>query len=172
MDSWVPSPAAVSGYSILSKFDGQGWVLWPDGTADELQECWRVGGTHPWACTVPRWWHWRWRCVNPRRSGRWPPQPMGASLVVSEVATAHWQNTPAGQTHCSGQKTWNHSANIMSASHSDKKKLYLYISTPVLPACYKIGVFHKVSINILHVVAVRQTTNKETLVKILSLTHP
>lgn len=109
--------------SILSKFDGQGWVLRPDGTADELHQCWQVGGTHPWACTVPHWWHWRWRCVNPRRSGRWPPQPMGASHVVSGVATAHWRNTPAGRTHCSGQKTWNHPATIVSASLSDKNKI-------------------------------------------------
>lgn len=84
-----------------------------------IKQCWQLGGTHPWACTVPRWWHWRWRCVNPRRLGRWRPQPMGASHVVSGVVTVHWQNTPAGQTHCLRQKTWNHPATIMSASLSN-----------------------------------------------------
>lgn len=62
--------------------------------------------THPWACTVPHWWHWPWRCASPRRSGRWRPRPAGACHGASGAATVHWQSTQAGLPHCSGQKTW------------------------------------------------------------------
>lgn len=64
--------------------------------------------THPWACTAPRWWHWRWRCASPRRSVRWRRRPMEASRGASEAATARWQSTRAGLVHCSRQKTWKH----------------------------------------------------------------
>lgn len=62
--------------------------------------------THPWACTVLHWWHWRWRCVSPRRSVRWRHRPEVASRGAFEVATARWQSTRADLVHCSRQKTW------------------------------------------------------------------
>lgn len=72
------------------------------------QACLQVAGTYPWACTVLRWWHWQWRCVNPHRLGRWPPQPVAAFHVASGAVIAHWQNIPTGQTHYLRQKIWNH----------------------------------------------------------------
>lgn len=61
---------------------------------------------HPWACTVLRWWHWRWRCASPRHSVKWRRRPMVASRGASVAATARWQSTRAGLVHCSRQKTW------------------------------------------------------------------
>lgn len=72
------------------------------------QACLQVAGTYPWACTVLRWWHWQWRCVNPHRLGRWLPQPVAAFHVASGAVIAHWQNIPTGQTHYLRQKIWNH----------------------------------------------------------------
>lgn len=76
--------------------------------------------THPWACTVPRWWHWRWKCASPRRSVRWQRQPTGASRGASVAVTARWQNTQAGLVHCSRQKTWNNRGGqeASSSTHS------------------------------------------------------
>lgn len=72
--------------------------------------------THPWACTVPHWWHWRWMCASLRHLGRWRLQPEEACRGASGAVTAHWQNIPAGQLHCLGQKTWKQPTTMTKSS--------------------------------------------------------